>query len=339
MVRDCSYARRGIDVLDEWTVGEGLRPRPIGAESTVNQHLDLWEEWGETTACDIEGQNNIYQLQSLAMRTTAERGDILVRRIINPDWQPLPLKLQLLEGDFLDHTKEADTDSERIIQGVQLTPWSERLGYWIHDRHPGDSGAYFKWDASRFVPAVDVIHLFRQDRAHQVRGIPWGSTCLFRLRDYDLYADAQLLRQQIASMFVGFVTDPDAAQIDAPAEGSNAEDRRVFDMEAGTLEYLPLGKEVNFSSPPHAEGMSEYASLTLHEIAMGFGISTSSGRMDRKPTGDDRSRQRDCSETRRDSRWPDKPVGSNPRATQRPAQDTDRARVRPEAHRRSQAQA
>lgn len=118
------------------------------------------------------------------------------------------------------------------------------------------------------VPADDVIHVFRLDRIGQADGVPWSAPAIIRLKDLDEYEDAELIRQKIASCFVGFVHD-----IEAPDTDPSTQDKLDIDrVEPGLLETLPPGKTVTFGSPPPAQNYGPHTQQTLRSIAAGWGI-------------------------------------------------------------------
>ncbi|NJL19359.1 MAG: phage portal protein, partial [Bdellovibrionaceae bacterium] len=66
---------------------------------------------------DADGQLDFAGIQALVARTVVESGECLVRfRLRRPgDGLAIPLQLQVLEPDFLDHTKTQKTDTGYII--------------------------------------------------------------------------------------------------------------------------------------------------------------------------------------------------------------------------------
>jgi lambda family phage portal protein len=120
---------------------------------------------------------------------------------------------------------------------------------------------------SNFIPAKDIIHLFRKERPGQARGIPWSSANIIRIKDLYDFQDAQLMRQKIAALFAGFVHDIGADQ-DCPDTSDFGET-----LEPGTIEELPPGKTITFATPPGAENYKEFINVELHAIASGYGIS------------------------------------------------------------------
>lgn len=278
LVRNNPYAAKAITAIADNVVGTGIIPQAKGrtksltaqAEALAVDHLD-------TTAIDADGLHNLYGLEGLAMRTIAERGSVLIRRRRRrpTDGLPLPFQIQVLDSDFLDHSKNAALkDGGYIVGGVEFDPIGRRRAYWLFDQHPGDSWSSLAMArmTSRAVPASEVLHIYRVDRPGQVDGVPWGTPCLIRLRDFDEYQDAQLLRQKIAAMFSAFVYDGEFG-LQAPVPNGEADDNALVDkMEPGMIELLPNGKRVEFANPPQVTGFVDVSNVSLHAIAAGYGV-------------------------------------------------------------------
>jgi len=180
--------------------------------------------------------------------------------------------LQMLEADFVSLTKRSGIlpNGNQILQGVEIDEAGKIVAYHMFLSHPGSNDIVF---GSRFqtvrIDADDILHLKRIDRPGQLRGVPWAAPIMLRLRDFDVYEDAQLKRQQCAAMFTAFIHDLEG--VDDPDE-SAAEIELGEKMEPGLMEILPPGKTITLSNPPGADNYREYTSVVLHSIAAGFGI-------------------------------------------------------------------
>lgn len=269
LVRNNAYAKRAIQAITTNTVGLGIRATPVQGEGKrFNKAVvDAWQEWAESVACDWDGQNNFYGIQRLAMRCIAESGEVLIRRRWVKE-NAIPVQLQVLEPDFLDHYKNTPVTKEGgyIIQGVEFDKKGKRKGYWLFPFHPGEGMAV----NSEFVPAKEVLHVYYKERAGQVRGVPFGASAALSLHDFDEYEQAQLVRQKIASCFAVFVQDNDA-DITRPTVSNEAMKREK--LEPGIIEHLPQGKTITMASPPSVQNYDEYAQAMLRKIAVGFGVS------------------------------------------------------------------
>jgi len=272
MVRDNPYAARIVSVLAAHQVGCGIRPRPnTGDPALDRQALALWESWARR--CDAAGMHDFYGLQLLAARARAESGEALVR-FVRPGpaemrrlGLPVPLMLDVMEGDFLDVAKnEARADGTRVVQGVELDARGRRARYWLLREHPGDGLALGSATADP-VPAADVLHIFRALRPGQVRGVPDLAPALLRLRQLEDYEDAALEAAKVQATLAVFLQTMDATDL----PGSPA-DRDPIELMPGLVAELPPGTEPKFLQPSGAGAFEPFALHTLMAAAAGAGV-------------------------------------------------------------------
>lgn len=277
LVRNNPYARRVVDVIPANVVGTGIQARPdVQGQQPYRRIKQAWTQWAETMACDWGERTDFYGLQAQVMRAVVESGECLVlrRRLRNAPGR-VPLQLQVLEADYLDHSRDmmlASQPGNEVVQGVEYSG-GKVVGYWLYDRHPGE---LYGLAISRFVPVEDVLHIYRVDRPGQVRGIPWLAPVMVRLNDFDTYEDAQLQRQMVAACFAGFIQDTgggDGYSGLPTVQGPNGQKQTVDRLEPGMMEILPPGKTITFASPPPVDGYAEYSKQVLRSIAVGTGIS------------------------------------------------------------------
>lgn len=271
MVRNNPYARKIVKTLPHNIVGTGIRPTPItDSKQTSKKVKQLWKSWAEKTSCDFDGMHNIYGLQKLAMRTVMEGGEVLVlrRRVNNP---MMPIQLQVVEGDLIDSQKNMDRTGNGegyIMQGIEFNGEGRKVAVWLFDKHPGEQFRFPVNITSKRVPVEDVLHIFQVERPGQVRGIPIIVASMMRLKDFDEYEDAQLMRQKIAACFSVFVMDSQDSVIKGDTKAVDMAER----VEPGIIEHLPPGKDVKFASPPGADGYADYSRKVQQGIAAGAGI-------------------------------------------------------------------
>lgn len=267
--RNNPWAKRAIEAIATNTVGYGItgEAKVDGQESP--QLNARWRAWAESTACDADGQHDLYGLQALIMTTIAESGECLIRRRIRrlSDGLPTPLQIQVLEPDHLDHGKtQLLPNGGRIVQGVEFDAIGARVAYWLWRGHPGDLVG--NPNASVRVPASEIAHVFRIDRPGQVRGMPWGAAVGTTLRDLDDYEDAYLFRNKLANCLMGFVYDHAAGLDASTTTGSPLPET----MEPGLIAQLPAGKDIKFAAPPATDSYGPFVTQYLYRIAAGYGI-------------------------------------------------------------------
>lgn len=276
LARNNPWAKRATKVICNNTVGWGITPKPVDAGARAKAAASkAWKAWAESTQCDYDGRLNVAGLQRLALSTIVVSGEVLIRR----HWQsakkrmPISLKLQVLEGDFIDSNKNATTSDAGgpIIQGVEFTADGERAAYWLYPKHPGSSlnmGSSIL-SVSKRTPAKDILHVYDVERAGEVRPVSWFAPITLRIKDLDEYEDATLLKQKIAACFAVFVTDMDgsATPVGAVDAKTGAEQ-----LEPGMIEHIAPGKDVKFADPPSVAEFDPLTKAKLRSIAMGMGV-------------------------------------------------------------------
>jgi lambda family phage portal protein len=278
LVRNNAYATKAVRELVGHAVGTGIRAQthvPDNDRATVARVDDAWKAFVDE--CDSDGQLDFYGIQRMAVRSVVEAGEALIR--MRPryasDGLTVPLQLQFLEPDYLDHNKTETTPAGgRIIQGVEFDPLGRRIAYWLYPDHPGEVLVNYMRSSLRSerVPAQYVLHLYEKDRS-QVRGVPWFAPVMINMRDLDEYAEAELVRKKIEACFAAFVTQPEGA--DGPTIGPlRKEDHQdVETVEPGMVRYLAPGEEVTFGTPA-GSGAGYRSFMRDHQtrIASGIGI-------------------------------------------------------------------
>lgn len=269
MGRNNPYTRRAFKVIPSNVTGGGIRLSLKGATQRKTDAVKkLWKEWAEKTVCDFDERKTFYAIQRLVMRAVVESGEVFVRQVRDVSLA-IPLQLQLLEADYLDRSKDGVqlSGGNYIEQGIEFNERGKRVAYWMFSQHPGGNRVWKSLESVR-IPAAEILHIFQEERPGQIVGAPTGAASMLRLRDFDEYEDAQLLRQKVAACFAAFVT-----QAEEPAPSDVAGSKLPIEkLEPGLIEYLTPGKEVVFGNPPPVENYDEYARTTLRGVAAGYDV-------------------------------------------------------------------
>lgn len=263
LVRNNPWASRAVQAIVANTVGYGFTGR--WSSDGIQQK---WAPWADRVSCDADGAQNLSGITALVMRAVVESGECIVRRRIRREGD-VPLQLQVVEPDLLDHTKTLRLPNGGwIINGVEFSPIGKRVAYWMFSGHPGDvlsTGA-----TSVPVPASEIAHVYRVDRPGQVRGVPWGAAVMLTLRDLDDYEDAYLFRQKLANCHVGAIIDNNQAT--ASEFMPETSEPLPESIEPGRYDVLPKGKDIKFNDPPDAGDYGPYTKDVLLRVAAGYGI-------------------------------------------------------------------
>jgi lambda family phage portal protein len=304
LVRNTPHAPRMIDVLVNNAIGIGLRPVPrTGSDRIDNQVIDLWEEWQKEA--DIEGRLGFDAMQALALRSTVESGEVVLRMIDRkPDkvaCSPVPLRVQLLEADFIDEYRDGYYAREgtgltpqtlRSRLGIGLGEFDLRTGLWLWPWHPGEllyttrgPGMGFKSFMSSFYTMAhtqggDVLHIFRELRPGQVRGVPWFAPILTTARDHADFVDAVRVKARVEACFAGFIVNPDDLEplvditTEGPATNTSVSNPNldVTTLEPGMLKTLRSGQDIKFAQPTTNTQIDTMVLFDLMAMAAGVGV-------------------------------------------------------------------
>lgn len=273
--RNNGWARRGISVIANNVVGRGIRPR-IRAESQEEgeRAAAIWRTWAHSpAACHYEERLPFYGLQRMAMEAIVESGEVIIRRFRGGDESELSLRVQVLEGDYLDVRRDGfiGESGGPVVQGVEFDKRGFRTAYWLYRQHPGSHRLPLTGYVSERVPAADVIHVYRVDRPQQVRGVSWLAAAIARLKDFDGYADAALLQQKVAACFAAFVTDIEG--VSGPIGSQKSTDNPLTErLEPGMIQYVPPGKSITFAQPPANPNHTAFSQMYLRAIAAAIDV-------------------------------------------------------------------
>lgn len=273
LVRNNAIAASATRVIVDNSVGDGIIPK-ARAERDRDERLieELLRAHCDTTAIDARGVMNLYGLQRQSARALVESGEILWqhRPRLTRDKLPLLFQVETLEPEMLDTTEYGQVaNGNTVYDGIEFDLIGRRVAYRIYRQNPyGD----YQWGRggpmeSRRVMARDVAHCFRVDRPDQRRGVPLLAPVIPLLHDAYEFADAKLIQQKIAAMWVAFEQD-----ISGDMDNPDMKPDPIDDLQPGTYHRLPPGRTVTMSRPPEPYGFAEYFESLLRLVAASLGI-------------------------------------------------------------------
>lgn len=272
LVRNNPHAARMVEVLAGNIVGSGIIPVSKTGDKKLDARVnDLWKRFCDIA--DADGQLDFYGMQTLAVREMVEGGEVLARfRPRRPkDRLPVPLQLQLFEADHLDSSKDGTVDGEQVVQGVAFDRLGRRSGYWLFSEHPGEARQIRSLQSSR-IAAEDILHLYRKQRAGQVRGVTAFAPVIMWMRDLGDFHQAALVKARVEACFGGFVKNPDGDRTPVGKPGVDGDRQRIQSVEPGMLHYLDPGEDVTFAQPTSSPVFDSFMIHTLMAIAVGGGV-------------------------------------------------------------------
>lgn len=298
------YARALVDRFVDGLVGTGLRPGiDTGNEALDALAYEIYELWCEVAVPNVKTTSA--GLQRMFVRQRLRDGEFLCR--IRPRYMEdmpglPPVKLQPFEPDLLPMEKnETLENGHRIINGVELNALDEIVAYHLYQEHPNTDWIYRKSALiaeTKSIPASSIIHSFRADRVGQLRGLPLITPCAVALWDFEGYLDSIRIAARGVANQVGYITTPNPADFDdgtnnpgmmssgsdsENAGGASDEDTSDFvtdtsgtiveDIAPGSILYVPDGCEFHVTDAKTPEGLADFISAMLHQIAASVGMS------------------------------------------------------------------
>lgn len=223
-----SYAKGLVSTLANDLIGTGPRLQLLGENQEANRGVEtLFAAWARSV--DLAGK---LRTMRMALATDGEGVGVLSS---NPGlWHPVQLDLRLVEAEQLA-TPDLYYPTATAADGVRYDGHGNPTEYTVLRHHPGDPlGFDGRYDT---LPASNVLHWFRRDRAGQLRGVPDLLPALPLFAQLRRYTLAVIAAAEIAADVAGVL------KTDAPAggEADEADPFEAIEFERGMLMTLPGG--------------------------------------------------------------------------------------------------
>lgn len=268
MARNQPLALGAVNTVVTNVAGTGLVLRSVIDHATLGMDEDRAQVWQNKTerefrlwaenpnACDATRTHDFYGLQSLALRSALDSGDVFATLpMIARPGTPYETKVQLIEADRVVN-KDYLPDTNNRVQGVECDDNGAPIKYHILRNHPGGIMPMpLVWDV---IPAFgsrtgrrNVIHLFDKLRPGQSRGMPYLAPVVEALKQLSDYTHAEITAAVVSSMFTVFVTSQNNGGLDT-GDGTSptaSQPGSSLNMAAGAILDLAAGEDVKFANP------------------------------------------------------------------------------------------
>lgn len=283
LVRNNDYARSAQRAITNNVVGQGVSMqasvkmrRGNRMDDTANGAIEVaWAKWKRKQHCHTAGILSFHDIERQLLDAMPESGEIFVRKVRQAfGGGRVPLALEIIEADRLDVDKNemAEKTGNEIRMGVERDKWGRPVAYHFKAEHPGDYpfGAGVVANQTVRVPADDVIHLFRQERPGQTRGVPWIASAIMKMHHLQGYTEAEVIAARAEACRMGFITSPED---DSLADGQQ-DNLDVANFEPGLIHRLLPGETFQDSKPNRPGGQYEpFVRAMLLSLAAGLGVS------------------------------------------------------------------
>lgn len=225
--------------------------------------------WAETPAyCDAEGKKTITQILQLAVRLWKLEGECFIH-IAHSGLNPFGTQLKVYRADAVALDINEDSDKRKIANGIELDAYGRPRAYYIRSLLSYDGT--FMGDAVR-VPARQILHLYEEEEAGQLRGIPVFAAVLKDLRLAHGYDLAELIAARVDASRVGTWQQQDSGD---PSQIADVTDYGFTQStEPGEDRISPLGWTYHADAPSRPNsGYGQFKKDILRRIASALSLS------------------------------------------------------------------
>lgn len=226
-----------------------VRGTPLDA---LNDRIEgAFAEWG--TTCTLDDKHDFASLARLMIRTVIVDGEFFALKHRGRQYKH-GYALQPIDADQVDDTYNVapNADGVSIVMGVEVNSVGRKLAYYIWDRHPygGQRGE------RRRVLASDVVHVYKQLRIGQTRGVTWFGSALVTWKLGDQYTESELVQSMLAAAQGGFFVNKNGdgafpTRTVTLADGTKREVPIEIEASPGVSRALPGGWEWQAWQPTH----------------------------------------------------------------------------------------
>jgi lambda family phage portal protein len=261
---------------------EFLKLDSAAAEAWQKDTRHRYNAWAASKDCSLERNQNFYEQQDLALRTTLSSGDTFVVTPIVERGGYARLALQILEADRVGNPSSG-TNTDTITDGVECSAdTGEAIAYHVCNRHPGDMRGARSWQRIEARGAKtgrrNVLHLYRVIRPGLRRGVPILAPVLEPLRQIANFTKAELDAAVNSALFPLFATmDPKAFDETFSEQDISTIVQRSQkwsgEIESGKVMNLLPGETVESPTPgrPNPE-FDPFFTACVSQIGMSIGI-------------------------------------------------------------------
>lgn len=260
-VTNNSFAKGIVLTVANDTIGTG--PRLQMLRKSNKQIEQDWRQW----CCDTRFCS---KLRTMRVAKLVD-GEAIGRYVNNRALPLVTLDIRLHEADEMSDPWYSDFTNQmafEYVDGLKLDENGNPIAYHILDQHPGGQYLGFSgssWDG-KWYDRSQVIHLYREDRPGQRRGVPELTPALPLFAMLRRYSLSTLAAAETAADFAA-VLKTDSPSF-TPDDIQNVDPGVSFPIRRRTIMSLPFGWEIQqLKAEQPATGFKEYRDAVLNEIA------------------------------------------------------------------------
>lgn len=296
-VRNFPLATGAINTVCTNVIGTGLRMKAQIDRNVLNmtpEQADEWEAhtegefylWADSVECDAARTNNFFAQQELAYRSAKEAGDVLtLTPFIERTGSPYDLKLKMIESERLSN-RDNKKDTVSKVGGVSKGTNGDPTHYDILKQHPGNIHSLGKkeWDTVKAFGEKtgrrNVIHLFKQLRPGQTRGVPYLTPVIEAIKQLADFTDNEVEAAVLSSAYTVFHKSKynnGASSLDAldpdKAAGTGSVPTDQLKIGGGLIIGIGADDEIDFFDPKRPNtAFDPFVQAILRQIGVALEI-------------------------------------------------------------------
>lgn len=287
--RNSDMAESVILAFEKNIIGSGFKLQATTDSEDLNDEIEaLWKEWTKPKNCDVTSQQSFNEICRMVVRRKKIDGGVLIIKRYSDD-NKIPLTLQVREVDDLDSMLNSNGTANRIVNGIEYTPYNKPVAYHLKTYDP--SGLYLQ--APEKIDAKDVIFLWNKRRPSQIREVSEMAPTLTRIRDVNSYMEAVSIKERVAACLSAFIKRSiPSGGFGRSATSAKEQSYSGKTLSPGMIMELNPGDDVAVVTPPgQGASAADFIRLQNRLIGAGQGLSYETVSRDMSQTNYSSARQ------------------------------------------------
>lgn len=272
--RNTDIAKRFVELAKRNTIGYMMRYKLQAdwrkdkiLEQALEIHTDLLNEQSKAENFTAQGNLTRGETENLILEHIIRDGEALVMRIRNFKRNKTGYTLRVLDPSLIaTHLTSGRASApfngqevgERIVAGIGVDSDYKPIAYYMNGTGRADTNAQILTNAGKIVriPAKDILHLYRQEYANQVRGISWFAPVLVRIEMLRRYEEtAVTAARQGAAKHMTLESSRGASYLGDGKDDENSAPE--VSMSGDELTVLATGEKLIFNDSVYPHQMYE----------------------------------------------------------------------------------
>lgn len=238
---------------------------------------ECWKDFSERGNFDVTGQLSRVMFEHLWVASKVTNGESLALIVLD-DALPWGMGLQMIDPMRLDPNFNEDLENgNHIRHAIEFNNYGRPVAYHISEYSSGSFFEEYSYTRSerRRVPAEFVVHDFVPEFVGQKRGLPWGRSIMWRLRQFSRAEDAMIANLRASASKMGFFHNDgsDAEPVKAGAEEEEDEEA-VIAIDNQDAEFYDIGNKrmVQYSPQFPDQAVEPFMRTLARGISSGLGV-------------------------------------------------------------------